>query len=128
MAFQYSQYPYQGYNQNYSMQQQSAYYQPNYMYQQPIQQPQQTVLYGKVVDSIDVVKAMDQPVGVNGIYPKADLSEVFLKIWSNDGSTKIVTYSPASENNQQKTNEYSETLNNIQKQIEELNNKISSLV
>lgn len=78
-----------------------------YMYQpmQPIaqappptlspSQPQQTqvpMLYGKVVDGIDVVKAMDVPINQAAICPKADLSAVYIKSWNADGTTKVSEY------------------------------------
>lgn len=67
------------------------------MSQQQPQFPQAIVpqgLNGKVVDSIDVVKATEVPIGGYGIYPKADLSEVYIKTWNNNGTTSIINYKP----------------------------------
>ena len=57
---------------------------PTYtQYQQPqMQQPmtsQQFPVLGKIVDSLDVVKATEVPIGGYGIFPKADLSEIYVK-------------------------------------------------
>lgn len=68
-------------------------YQQQPMYQQ---QPQQFVvptLQGKVVDSVDVVKATD--VDMNGnvmFYPKSDMTEIYTKQLQIDGTSRILTY------------------------------------
>ena len=54
------------------------------------QQPQS--LNGKIVDSEDVVKATEVPIGGYGIFPKADLSEIYIKSWNNNGTTSIITF------------------------------------
>lgn len=77
-------------------------YVPNISTQQPLTfttQSQQatmpaTVLNGKIVDSADVVKATEVPIGGYGIFPKADLSEIYTKIWNNNGTTSIITFKP----------------------------------
>lgn len=87
-----------------------AYYQnsfyPNYssyMQQQQIPQyaamtPQQAIqaigLQGKVVDSIDAAKVSDVPFGGYALFPKADLSEIYIKSWNNNGTTQISVYKP----------------------------------
>lgn len=81
--------PYQNYLQN---------------YQQSLQQPvvptqisgaNQMSALGKVVDSVDVVKATDVPMDGNIYYfPKADGTEVFAKQWLNNGTTQILTFKP----------------------------------
>ena len=50
------------------------------------QQQQPSFLQGKIVDSIDVVKATDVPVGGYSIFPKADFSEMYIKSWNNNRS------------------------------------------
>lgn len=51
-------------------------------------------LQGKVVDSEEMVKASEVTFGGYGIFPKADLSAIYIKTWNNNGSTSIVTYKP----------------------------------
>lgn len=74
-------------------------------YQQNLQQPmmpaqmpgtnQQISVTGKVVDSIDVVKATDVPMDGNMYYfPKADGTEIFGKQWLQNGTTRILTFKP----------------------------------
>ena len=74
-------------------------------YQQNLQQPmmpaqmsgtnQQVSVTGKVVDSIDVVKATDVPMDGNMYYfPKADGTEIFGKQWLQNGTTRILTFKP----------------------------------
>ena len=55
---------------------------------------------GKVVDSIDIVKATDIPMDGNSYYfPKADGTEVYCKQWLQNGTTRILTFKPVSEDN-----------------------------
>lgn len=79
-------------------------------YQQNLQQPmiqaqmpgtnQQMSITGKVVDSIDVVKATDIPMDGNAYYfPKADGTEVYCKQWLQNGTTRILTFKPVLEDN-----------------------------
>ena len=70
--------------------------QPQQFISQPMapqtQQPQS--LNGKIVDSEDVVKATEVPIGGYGIFPKADLSDIYIKSWNNNGTTSIITFKP----------------------------------
>lgn len=79
-------------------------------YQQNLQQPmataqmsgtpQQINVMGKIVDSIDIVKATDIPMDGNMYYfPKADGTEVFGKQWLMNGQTRILTFKPVLDNN-----------------------------
>lgn len=78
-----------------------------YQYQNPYLQPQSTVptnpipaqtmqngLNGKIVDNQEMVKIMEVPFGSYGVYPTADLKEIYVKTWNNNGTTKIATYKP----------------------------------
>ena len=67
--------------------------------QQPVSQAQMSAI-GKIVDSIDVVKATDIPMGGNSYYfPKADGTEVYCKQWLQNGTTRILTFKPVFEDN-----------------------------
>lgn len=82
------------------------YYNPNYYMnypyntQYPIPGPQVSQpplpqsLNGKIVDSADVVRATEVPIGGYGIFPKADLSEIYIKSWNNNGTTSVITFVP----------------------------------
>lgn len=68
----------------------------NYSYGSNVYQPQQpqAQIQGKVVDSIDMVRVNEVPFGGFGVFPKGDLSEVYVKSWNNNGTTQINTYRP----------------------------------
>ena len=67
--------------------------------QQPVSQSQMSAM-GKIVDSIDVVKAADIPMDGNAYYfPKADGTEVYCKQWLQNGTTRILTFKPVFEDN-----------------------------
>ena len=78
-------------------------------YQQSLQQPivptqmsgaNQMSALGKMVDSIDVVKATDIPMDGNTYYfPKADGTEVYCKQWLQNGTTRILTFKPVFDDN-----------------------------
>ena len=73
-------------------------------YQQNLQQPlaptqmsvaNQMATLGKIVDSIDVVKATEEPMDGNMYYfPKADGTEIFSKQWLANGQTRILAFKP----------------------------------
>ena len=97
-------------NPNY-FQQYNPYLSNNYLqqHQQSLQQPvvptqmsgaNQMSALGKIVDSIDVVKATDIPMDGNAYYfPKADGTEVYCKQWLQNGTTRILTFKPVFEDN-----------------------------
>ena len=78
-------------------------------YQQSLQQPivptqmsgaNQMSALGKMVDSIDVVKATDIPMDGNAYYfPKAHGTAVYSKQWLQNGTTRILTFKPVLEDN-----------------------------
>lgn len=88
--------PYTNGNVQYMPQQQP----PQQIYTQPIQPIAAPTpmtaqgLNGKIVDSADMVKATEVPIGGYGIFPKADLSEIYVKSWNNNGTTNLITFKP----------------------------------
>ena len=89
-------------------------------YQQSLQQPivptqtpvsNQMSALGKMVDSIDVVKATDIPMDGNSYYfPKADGTEVYCKQWLQNGTTRILTFKPVFEDNHNNVSSNTEKL------------------
>lgn len=87
-------------------------------YQQSLQQPiaptqtpvsNQMSALGKIVDSIDVVKATDVPMDGNMYYfPKADGTEIFSKQWLSNGQTRILTFKPVFDDNPNNVSSYTE--------------------
>ena len=64
-------------------------------YQAPaVQQPIIPTIQGKVVDNPDMVRVTEVPFGGFGVFPKGDLSEIYVKSWSSNGTTQINTYKP----------------------------------
>lgn len=89
-----------GFNPYYSQQkfQPIANQQPQ-QYMQPVQPINTQVgLLGKIVDSIDVVKAMDIPLdGSISYFPLTDGSAIISKQLQNDGTSKTIVYKPTIE-------------------------------
>ena len=101
--------------------------------QQNLQQPNQMLTLGKVVESIDIVKATDIPMDGNMYYfPKADGKEVYAKQWLQNGTTNIIIFKPAEEEDNviEKQNEMEEfkiSLNDIKSDLKSLNEKIEKI-
>ena len=93
-------------------------------------QPQASTLNGKLVDSLDVAKATEVPIGGYGVFPKADLSEIYIKSWNSNGTTSIITFKPiAPEENPTSAMQQENSMSNVLIQkITELENKIDMLI
>lgn len=95
----------------------TQYQQPTY---QPVQQTQS--INGKMVDSAEMAKVAEVPLGGYGIFPKVDLSEIYIKTWNQNGTTSILTYQPI----EQQTN--NDINNMILEKINLLENKIDAVL
>ncbi len=123
--YNYSNYtPYGNYN---SVMQQS---QPQTM----MQPPQVPALNGKIVDSEETARVQEIAPGSYGVYPKADMTSIYIKTWNNDGTTRITTYTPVidvplgkKENTSKDLSNFNQKLTDIQSMIEDLNNKFDSI-
>jgi hypothetical protein len=75
------------------------------MIQTPVMQPTQMSgasfsPFGKIVESIDMVKATDIPMDGNIYYfPTADGNLIFGKQWMPNGQTRILTFKPILDDN-----------------------------
>lgn len=65
-------------------------------FQQSLQTQQQQIgISGKVVESIDMVKATDIPMNGETVYfPKADGTEIYTKRWLPNGTTEVIAFKP----------------------------------
>ena len=105
-------------------------FQPIINQTQPMQQYIQSVqsasnpfgLLGKVVESIDVVRAMDIPLdGSVSYFPLTDGSAIVSKQLQNDGTSKLVVYKPTKEEKKQSVQYLTiETLEDALNEIQEL--------
>lgn len=88
----------------------------------------QSGLQGKIVENAEVVKITDIPFGGYGIFPKTDMSEIYVKTWNNNGTTNITTYTPViSSQEDDKENEINHH-ELILNKIDELENKIDNII
>ena len=77
----------------------------------------QNILYGKQVDSLEVVKAIDIPLdGSVSYFPLANGSAIVTKQLQQDGTSKITVYEP----NTQKEDTKFATIEDIDKRIEKI--------
>lgn len=108
-------------------------YNPYYNYNQQLQQmqkqnqqmykPQNSIgLQGKVVDSLDVVKATDIPYdGSVSYFPLTDGTAIITKQLQQDGTSKVVIYKPMIENEESKSKYVTE--NDFEKQLKDMDSK-----
>ncbi len=92
---------------------------------------------GKMVDSIDAVKATDIPMDGNMYYfPKADGTEIYSKQWLANGQTQIVAFKPvldvnpsnvSSDSQKIEISAFGDVLNGIQSDIKTLTEKIDKI-
>lgn len=101
----------------------------NTMMQQPPQQASYG-LQGKVVDSGEIVKVTDVPFGTYGVFPKADMSEIYIKTWNNNGTTNIITYKPIATEDKAKIEEDERQKHTqlILDRMNEIENKLDNLL
>lgn len=68
--------------------------------QQSLQQPQPHIsgLNGRVVEVAENILASDVPMdGSFAVFPKRDLSEVYVKYWTGEGKIATINFKPISE-------------------------------
>mgnify|MGYP007078004027 FL=1 len=81
-------------------------------FQQP-QQPEQMQqgIFGKVVQSQDSIVANDVPMnGSVAFFPKSDLSEIYAKQWSADGTISTMVFKPIQNDSPNKLSQETEKL------------------
>ena len=77
----------------------------------------QNILYGKQVDSLEVVKAIDIPLdGSISYFPLANGSAIVTKQLQQDGSSKITIYEPKTQKDDTKF----ATIEDINKRLEKI--------
>lgn len=78
-------------------------------------------LSGEIVDSIDVVRAKNVDMsGRPAFYPKADLSEIYIKQLQADGTSRIVTYKAAMPEVPQQTQQQTVNLESLNAMLGQL--------
>ena len=97
---------------------------------QRFQQPQQFEqmqqgIFGKVVQSQDSIVANDVPMnGSVAFFPKSDLSEIYAKQWSADGTISTMVFKPIQNDNPNKLSQDTEKLKiGLSDEVTEIFNK-----
>lgn len=113
-------------------------------FQQSLQQPMQQSMsnqpfqpLGKMVESVDMVKATDIPMdGSMYYFPTADGSAVFGKQWLPNGTTRILAFKPVLEDNTTNSpygekeslfGAFNDVLMGIQEDIKALSDKVDKI-
>lgn len=82
----------------------------------------QATLNGKIVDGEEVVKATEVPFGGYSVFPKADLSEIYIKTWTQEGATKIIKFKPFVEEPKEEV-----TMNTLLERISAIETKLNEM-
>lgn len=105
---------------------------------QPQMQNQFSALNGRIVDSPENIAASDVPMdGSFAIFPKRDMSEVYIKYWTGEGKIATVSFkqssdtdggntSPAAE--QLRFDEINKCLVGIQERMDSLSNRLDEVL
>lgn len=101
---------------------------PNMQYQQPFYKP--LGLQGKVVDNLEVVKAMDISMdGSMNFYPLADGSAIATKQLQQDGTSKVVVYRPVTEKQPEQPRYVTENdIKSIQDEVTSLKKQVEDIL
>ena len=113
---------YPSYNGNIQMPPSQYYF--NQQPQQVMNNPSASGLNGKLVDSEDMARVTEVPIGGYGIFPKADLSEIYIKSWNNNGTTNIITFKPDTSQPMAEQN----PIDVILERINQLESKIDNVI
>lgn len=111
-------------------------------YQQNLQLPvqPQVGINGKIVPNIESITANDVPMdGSVAVFPKQDMSEIYIKFWENNGTIRTIVFKPVLEQNtnnlpqedkktilslsESVTGAFMERFDNLEKQINDLMTK-----
>lgn len=95
-----------------------------------ISQPQNNFcgINGKFVESKEIVGITEIPGGGYGVFPRADLQEIYFKTWNKNGLTDIITYVPKIEENTQKEPSTMQVYGALEEHIKRLESKLDSIV
>ena len=105
--------------------------------QQQLQASQNMATLGKVVESMDVLKTLEVPMdGQQYYFPKADGTEIYVKQWLPNGTTRILTFKPVLDNGvdentleEEKLNveQFNKVVEGILNEIQTINSKIDKI-
>lgn len=134
--------------QNYQMPYQPYVYNQQAMFQQPyqdrlaqlqamqqsIQQPTFPGLNGKIVENPESIVANDVPMdGSFAIFPKRDMSEIYVKYWTGDGKIATVRFKPITDSQPEITtpdptslrfDELEDVLGRLYDKVDKLSNRV----
>lgn len=87
----------------------------------------QNPLNGRMVNSIEEITANDVPMNVPySIFPKNDLSQIYIKSWNANGTIQTIAYAPIQpENSEQGTNIPQTDFNALNEDVRALRQEIS---
>lgn len=108
---------------NYNPYMQNQRIQEQYQQTQPMQYARPSVLQGKTVDNIEVVKAIDIPLdGSVSYFPLADGTAIVSKQLQQDGTSRLIVYKALTGEEKQAETKYI-TENDLKAQFDEFNTK-----
>ena len=108
--------------------------------QQSLQQPQMqfTGLNGRVVEVAENILASDVPMdGSFAVFPKKDLSEVYIKYWTGEGKIATVVFKPTldgqasicqPDDNSLRFDELANVLGGLYDKVDSLSNQIDEVL
>lgn len=103
--------------------------QPQQQQQIPQSQNNFCGINGKFVESKAIVDITEIPGGGYGVFPRADLQEIYVKTWNKNGLTDVVSYVPKIEEApSQKEPTNMQVYGALEEHIKRLESKLDSIV
>lgn len=113
------------YTNPYFFQQQQFPMQNPQSFQQTVPQPQIQGISGRIVDNAESISVNDVPMTGVSVFPKSDMSEVYVKSWNPNGTIRSLTYKavePVTEETEVKQTD------DIMQRLTEIESKLDKLV
>lgn len=93
----------------------------------PQMTPSAPMIYGKIVENFDIVKVSEIPVGGYGVFPLADSTKVYIKMYDKEGNLQLYTYDLSKGKESKQDDIYSDKLNGIYEYLAKLDKKIDDI-
>lgn len=95
---------------------------------QPTQNQQYPMIYGKIVENADMVRVNEIPIGGYGVFPLADSSKVYIKMYDKEGNPQTYLYELVKSKETKPAEDlYSDKLTEIYDYIAKIDKKMDSI-
>lgn len=87
-------------------------------------QNQQNILSGRYVSNVDSIMPNDVPMGTYSIFPKSDMSEIYVKYWDKTGTIQDMVFREVEKEQEVAQPSFQEQLQTLKDEIMERFDKL----